>query len=139
MNTPFGYRIKNAKAVVFKNEAEKIKVLFDEYSKNGNITKASQISGINKFHGTVGRMLGNRVYLGTDFYPQIISEELFSEVQGMRAKRTKALGRDHKKRKETKSPKPKRYVISYVEQKHKDPFRQAEYAYSKIKEIVCEG
>ena len=40
--------------------------------------------GIEKTHSVIGRLLRNEVYLGDEYYPQLIDEELFHKVQELR-------------------------------------------------------
>lgn len=40
--------------------------------------------GIDKTHSVIGRLLRNKLYLGTDYYPQIVDEEIFEKVQELR-------------------------------------------------------
>ena len=48
-------------------------------------------------HASIGRILENPRYLGTDYYPQLIGEELFERVQCRREKVRAELGRaDHR-------------------------------------------
>ena len=48
-------------------------------------------------HASIGRILENPSYLGTEYYPQLIGEELFERVQRRREKVRAELGRaDHR-------------------------------------------
>ena len=78
--TPYGYRIVNAKAVIDESEAEKVKMLYCEFLATGSMRNAAMNVGIDKVHSVIGRILKNKVYLGTDYYPQIIDDALFSAV-----------------------------------------------------------
>ena len=54
----------------------------------GNSLRASTLqSGIDRAPQTCKRMLANTTYLGTDFFPQLISHELFCAVQTALASR----------------------------------------------------
>lgn len=39
--------------------------------------------GIDKTHSVIGRLLRNKVYLGTDYYPQIVDKEIFKKCRSL--------------------------------------------------------
>ena len=89
--------------------------------------------GIDKTHSVIGRLLRNKVYLGTDYYPQIVDEEIFEKVQELRGSNAKSQNRIR----EFEAPPElelKDYKLDKVEEKHTDPYKQAEYAYTMIEE-----
>ncbi len=133
---PYGYKIVDARAVLDEETSKKVKMLFNEYLKLGSIQAANRVVGIDKKHSVIGSILKNKIYLGTDFYPRLIDNETFQKVQKRRGQRTKMLGRVHKHKK-TKEVQQKsfHYEISKVEKRFQDPYEQAKYAYSQIKEI----
>ena len=49
--------------------------------------------GLKLHHGSAGRMLRNKKYLGDDYYPAIIDKEIFDKAEEIRMSRAKALGR----------------------------------------------
>ena len=75
---PYGYRIENGKAAVDETAAEQVRRLFENYLSGDSLKKAAENAGITGNHGTIKLMLLNRRYLGDDFYPPIISEEMFN-------------------------------------------------------------
>lgn len=79
--TLFGYRIVNGEAVVDAVEAEKLRDFFGRFTAGGQIKASAEEAGIMKAPATCKKMLCNRVYLGTDYYPQIIEAELFESAQ----------------------------------------------------------
>ena len=82
-HTPFGYRIENGKAVIDKEAAEQIKVLFQSYLSGDSLATAAKKAGIKGFHSGIGRILRNKRYLGDEFYPAIIDKayiKKFSEL-----------------------------------------------------------
>ena len=91
---PYGYRIVNAEAVVDAEEAEKLKDFFERFTAGGQIKASAEEAGIMKVPATCKKMLMNQVYLGMDFYPQIISTELFEKAQ----ERLKKISREKKGR-----------------------------------------
>lgn len=136
-HTPYGYRIENAAAVIDEPAAEKIRQLYREYLESGSMRAAATKVGIEKTHSVIGRLLKNEVYLGTDYYPQIVNEEIFEKVQELRGSNAKSQNRIR----EFETPPEldlKDYKLDRVEEKYTDPYKQAEYAYSMIEEDTHE-
>lgn len=132
-HTPYGYRIENAAAVIDEPAAEKIRQLYREYLESGSMRAAAIKVGIEKTHSVIGRLLKNEVYLGTDYYPQIVDEEIFEKVQELRGSNARSQNRIR----EYEAPPEldlKDYKLDRVEEKYTDPYKQAEYAYSMIEE-----
>ena len=132
-HTPYGYRIENAAAVIDEPAAEKIRQLYREYLESGSMRAAATKVGIEKTHSVIGRLLKNEVYLGTDYYPQIVDEEIFEKVQELRDSNARRQNRIR----EYEAPPElelKDYKLGKVEEKYTDPYKQAEYAYSMIEE-----
>jgi hypothetical protein len=78
---PFGYRIEDGKAVVDDKAAEQVKELFLGYLSGLSLKNAAIKAGIDCYHATVSRMLQNKQYLGDEFYPSIIDEEIFEKAK----------------------------------------------------------
>ena len=84
------------------------------------------------FHGSAGRMLRNKHYLGDDYYPQIIDKETFDKAEKLRQEKAAGLERIREpKTAEEKMP-DKAFIFRPAETKYSDPFRQAEYVYGLI-------
>ena len=132
-HTPFGYRIAGGKAVINEEEAEVVRTVFLEYLKGASLSECSRASGFGRKHSATGRILMNEKYLGDDFYPQIIDEETFRKTSEERHRRASELGRIRDYSRQSKRE-TKEYAFSLgkVKQKYEDPFRQAEYIYSKV-------
>ena len=132
---PYGYRIEDGKALADEVAAENLKSFFNEYLVCGSMLAAAKKVDIEKTHSMLGRMLNNRVYLGTDFYPRLIDDDTFQKTQELRGEVARKLGRIHEyKPKETKQE-VLRFEVGKVKQKYQDPYRQAQYAYAQIKEV----
>lgn len=130
---PYGYKIINAQAIIDEPIAEKVRQLFAEYLESGSMRAAAMKVGIDKTHSVIGRLLRNKVYLGTDYYPQIVDEEIFEKVQELRCSNARSQNRIR----EFETPAEielKDYRLGKVEEKNSDPYKQAEYAYSMIEE-----
>lgn len=136
-HTPFGYIIEDGKAVIDETNAEKVRRLFHEYMECGSMSAAAKKAGIDKTHSMIGRFLKNKVYVGTEYYPQIVDENTFAKVQEIR----KSNARSQNRIREYKVP-PKveigTFAIGKVTKKYDDPYKQAEYAYSQITEVANE-
>ena len=100
---PLGYCIRNGNAVIEPTTAAIVRNIFIDYQ-NGKSTYqiAEMLAGqgiLNAnhkpkwYHGSIGRILENRIYLGDDFYPLLIERELFQSVQKRREIQRKDLGR----------------------------------------------
>ena len=90
---PYGYRIVDGKAVVDEVQAEQIRSFFEEYISGKALKVAAENVGLKIFHGSAGRMLRNTRYLGDDYYPAIIDQELFDKAEEERQSRASQLGR----------------------------------------------
>lgn len=133
---PYGYRIEDGKAVVDETQAEQVRTFFKEYISGKALKVAAETVGLKMFHGSAGRMLRNIHYLGDDYYPAIIDQELFDKAEEERQSRASQLGRVRElKVKETPSA-PLHFTMGKQKKVFYDPFEQAEYAYSLIESEV---
>ncbi len=129
---PYGYDIIDGKAVINEEAAEQVRTFFQHYLNGVALTKAAELVGMKLFHGSAGRMLRNKHYLGDDYYPQIIDKETFDKAEKLRQEKAAGLGRIRElKTAEEKMP-DKAFVFRPAETKYSDPFRQAEYVYGLI-------
>lgn len=136
-HTPYGYDIVDGKAVVNKEKAEQIRKICENYLSGMSFIAAAQDVGINMSHCGVKHLIQNERYLGDDFYPAILTREMANRIEKERLRREKMLGRDER----TKKSLPEAKVFTgftalKIAQKYKDPIRQAEYAYSQIRNEV---
>lgn len=133
-HVPYGYKIESGVAMLNEPEANKIKQLFTSYVKFKSIKKANDIANIDKTHSVVGRLLKNEIYLGNDYFPQIIDKDLFKRAQNIRKTNPRSRARvDRVEHNELQSRKFM-FAINEIKPKYNDPYKQAEYAYSQIKE-----
>ena len=135
-HTPFGYRIENGVAVIDEAAAGKLRMLYDNYLAGMALTEAARLAGIDAYHASVKRLLMTEHYLGDDFYPAIISKEIFDQVQAERVKRAAALGRLDRKSKRKPPKIPKQFSISAIMEHYDNPATQAEYVYSLLNSEV---
>lgn len=102
-HTPLGYQIQNGKAEIEPETAELVKEVFNAYlagTSTYRIAKDFTQRGILNAshkpswnHGSIGKILENRKYIGDEFYPPLIEPSIFEQVQSRRIQRVKDLGR----------------------------------------------
>ncbi len=133
---PYGYRIEDGKAVVDEIQAEQVRTFFKEYISGKALKVAAETVGLKIFHSNAGRMFRNTHYLGDEYYPAIVDQELFDKAEEERQSRVSQLGRVRElKVKETPSV-PLHFIMGKQIQEFDNPFKQAEYAYSLIESEV---
>ena len=133
-HTPYGYKIEKGQAVIDESIAEKVRQLFIEFLNCGSMRAAAVKVGIDKTHSVIGRLLRNEVYLGDEYYPQLIDDELFQKVQEQRNSNARSENRIRDYIKQTPVPENIQYRIGKVQQRYENPYQQAEYAYGLIEE-----
>lgn len=129
---PYGYRIVNGKAVVDEVQAEQVRNFFEEYISGKALKVAAEKVGLKIYHGSAGRMLRNTRYLGDDYYPAIIDQELFDRAEEERQSRANQLGRVRELRGKEMPAVPLHFTMGRQTKVIYDPYDQAEYAYSLI-------
>ncbi len=129
---PLGYKIENGQVVIFEEEAVKVRMVFNEYLLGNSLVDAAKKAGFNMSHSGVKRMLQKKIYLGDDFYPKIVDEDIFYKVNKMLEDRAKKLGRVklYKPKKEIKIP--FKFILSANAKEFNDPFEKARYLYQHI-------
>ena len=133
----YGYMIQDGKAVIDQPAALKLKELYKAYLSGLSLIDAAEKAGIKRYHSTVAKMLTN---LGDDYYPQIIDNDIFEQVQAEKLKRAQMLGKIKKPSPKINVIKQFRFSMPTPEQLYDDPFRQAEYVYSLIEsEVIKNG
>lgn len=138
---PYGYVIEDGNAVIDEVSAKQVRLLYDNYLSGDSLQNAASKAGINTWHGTVSKMLSNKKYLGTRYYPAIIERDLFDTVQEERHRRAVALGRIHEEDINEPPaldipPAPLKFWMKPLKAKFQDPYKQAEFAYSLIESEV---
>ena len=136
-HTPYGYDIVNGKAVVNEEKAEQIRKICENYLEGMSFMAAAEDVGLSMSHCGVKRMIQNERYLGDEFYPAILTKETANRIEKERLRREKMLGRNNRVKKSLPEAKVfTNFSILKIAQKYKDPIRQAEYAYSQIRNEV---
>lgn len=91
---PIGYKVVNGKIIIYEEHQKIVEKIFHDYD-NGISTlriagdlKARGICNAHDrvawTHVSIGKILENHNYLGTEYYPQLIDKELFDRVQKRR-------------------------------------------------------
>ena len=136
---PYGYRIENGRTVIDEEQAATVRDFFQNYISGMALMPAAEKVGLNLYHGSAGRMLRNKKYLGDDYYPAIIDKETFDKAEEIRMSRAKALGRVWELEGKKDILFPTNFTIPAVKKVSDDPFEQAAYAYSLIESEVDMG
>ncbi len=86
---PIGYKVVDGKITICEEQRKIVEQIFTDYDsgvaagriaqnlKGRNICNAK--GKVSWTHASIGRILENPSYLGTEYYPQLIGEELFEE------------------------------------------------------------
>lgn len=92
---PFGYCMKNGKITVDFTESKVVIRIFEEYLNGSSLQQIAKLMASEKIKYSEGsdlwnkniikRIIENEKYLGTDKYPQIISEKFFNQANEKRA------------------------------------------------------
>ena len=91
---PIGYKIVNGKITIYEEHQKIVEGIFHDYDKGIStikIAKSLKEKGVCNAHDrvawthvSIGKILENHNYLGTEFYPQLIDKELFDRIQKRR-------------------------------------------------------
>lgn len=130
-HTPYGYRIEDGIAVIDQEAAGKLRMLYQNYISGMSLKAAAAKAGIETYHGTAKRLMMTRHYLGDDFYPAIIDEEIFNKAQEELSQRA-ALCRMNRDTQKKTLKTPTLFTIREIEKHFANPAAQAEYMYSLI-------
>ena len=87
-STPYGYKIVMGKAVIDPEAKARFDDFIDHYLGGLSVKEANKIAGIPLSASSLNKLLRNETYLGTDYYPPLITAEVFYAVQEEREKRT---------------------------------------------------
>ena len=98
---PFGYCMKNGEITVDFSESKAVIRIFEEYLNGGSLLQIAKLMESEKIQYTadsdhwnknmVKRIIENEKYLGTDKYPQIISEKFFIQANEKRASKATSM------------------------------------------------
>lgn len=133
-HTPYGYDIVGGAAVINEEQAANLRKLCENYLSGMYFVQAAKDVGLEMKHRGVKRLMQNPRYLGDDFYPAILTAEIAQAVEAERLRRD-ALYKGTRYTKEAVTTViPTRFAMKCTAPKYQNPIKQAEYAYSQIKE-----
>lgn len=134
---PYEYKIVDGKAEIDEEQDGVVRALFERYISGLALKVAVEQAGLNIYYGSAGRMLRNTHYLGDEYYPAIIGRAIFDKAEEIRVAKAGALGRIRELDTASKVVADTSFTINPIQMKFKDPFAQAEYAYSLIESEVA--
>ena len=133
-HTPYGYDIVGGIAVINEEQAAAIRQTCENYLSGMSFVQAALKAGINMKHSGVKRLMQNPRYLGDDFYPAILTPEIAQAVEAERQRRDTLYKGTRYTKEAVTTVIPTRFAMKRTAPKYQDPIKQAEYAYSQIKE-----
>ncbi|MBQ5676277.1 MAG: recombinase [Lachnospiraceae bacterium] len=134
-HTPYGYKIVNGLAVIDEVEGAAVKKLYEGYLGGLGLQAAADEAEISINHCQAKRMMLNKKYLGTDYYPALITEDMMEKVKTELTKRAGKLGRVYEPKEQEKQSVPTRFQFGKEEQCFENPFLQAQYMYELIEGV----
>lgn len=111
--TPYGYKIVRGKAVFDLDAARQVREIFRLYLSGLSIKEATEQSGFPLSIGTAGNILKREVYAGDDFYPPLITKEMYDRVQEERKRRQEMSGRVKKSKPQEANPVRTKFRIRF--------------------------
>ena len=133
-HTPYGYDIMGGAAVINEEQAANLRKLCENYLSGMSFVQAAKDVGLEMKHSGVKRLMQNPRYLGDDFYPAILTAEIARAVETERLRRDALYQGERYTREEVQIAIPTSFTMRKLSTRYKDPTKQAEYAYSQIKE-----
>lgn len=133
-HTPYGYDIVGGAAVINEEQDVNLRTLCENYLSGMSLVQAAKNVGLEMKHSGVKRLMQNPRYLGDDFYPVILTAEIAQAVEAERLRRDALYKGTRYTKEAVVTMIPTRFVMKRTVPKYKDPIKQAEYAYSQIKE-----
>ncbi|MGI6448986.1 MAG: recombinase family protein [Desulfitobacteriia bacterium] len=101
---PFGYKIIDGAVTIEPEKADLVRKMFNDFisgislkqmAKDLTEMKVPNANGKPSWnHGSIGKILSNCKYTGSDFYPAIIPEEVFNAANRLREEKNARLGRN---------------------------------------------
>lgn len=131
-HTPYGYKIVNGMAVIDEIEGAAVRKLYEGYLSGLGLLAAADEAGIPVNHCQAKRMMLNKKYLGTDYYPALVSEDIMEQVKAELTRRAGKLGRVFEPKEQDLPIVPTRFQFGKEEMSFDNPFLQAQYMYELI-------
>lgn len=133
-HTPFGYRIENGKAVIDEEKADQIRQICITYLSGMSLENAARKAGLKMTHSSVRRLITNKKYLGTSYYPQLLDDKIYQRVLDENKRRYDYFGKAKVKKVTSECKILSEFVFGEETEHFEDPLQQAEYRYSLISE-----
>ena len=134
-HTPYGYKIVNGMAVIDEIEGAAVRKLYEGYLSGLGLQAAADEAGIPVNHCQAKRMMLNKKYLGTDYYPALVSEDIMEQVKAELTRRAGKLGRVFEPKEQDLPIVPTRFQFGKEEMSFDNPFLQAQYMYELIEGV----
>lgn len=131
----FGYQMHQGEIELHPEEADQVRLLYENYLTDLSLVQAGKKVGMTKSHSQIGRILSNPIYIGKRGYPGIIPQDLFDAVQAEREKRKQQLGRNFEV-KVVKLNIPHKFSWGLQEEPLTNPLKQANQLYQSIEVIL---
>ena len=131
-HTPYGYKIVNGMAVIDEIEGAAVRKLYEGYLSGLGLQAAADEAGIPVNHCQAKRMMLNKKYLGTDYYPALVSEDIMEQVKAELTRKAGKLGRVFEPKEQDLPIVPTRFQFGKEEMSFDNPFLQAQYMYELI-------
>lgn len=131
---PYGYRIVNGLAEPDPIEHKKLRMFYGHYLEGWSLSMCLSAIGIERSKRGLRSILDNPVYLGTDFYPQLIDRETWEAAKEAAARRGAHLIGTRKDRRHKPVPIWTRFTMeSEAGESTDDPVALAARMYERIR------
>lgn len=128
---PYGYEISDGKIFIAEKDADKVRLIFQNYVSGMSLTESAKSAGHPITHSMVKRLLQRKCYLGDGFYPQIVDVELFGNVNAEINRRAEQQHNTDRKRRK-KPVIHTDFMMSDEHEPQENFTKQAEFLYSLI-------
>lgn len=94
---PYSYTLDNGNIIVDEWTGNIVREVFEKFCDGVYVAKLKEhVQGLDRNRHKINSILSDRRYLGTDFFPEIISSEMFEKAQKIKANRLKSVGKEKK-------------------------------------------
>lgn len=126
----YGYTLENGQAVIDPTQAKHIRDLFEAYLSEEGLMAAIRKASFPLTHSQAALILEHPRYTGNEFYPAVVSLELFEQVRAKRQTQRQTKKRNPKST--VTRPIPRKFSMRAPSKTYEEPDKQAEYLYSLI-------
>ena len=78
---PYGYRLSGGKAELHPEECRKLRLLYEYYMQGYSLKSCLQMAEVERSVGWLRSVFDNEIYKGTEYWPQVIPEELWYQAK----------------------------------------------------------